>query len=100
MIKEQSTTTLLKVLLIILVIGVGGWLVWKIVANNQGTIDSQSNSSQGEHKNRFYFENKYKSSADKDKCLEEYYQAYPENKPENQKSSKIYLAPPCPGVPQ
>ncbi len=100
MIKEQSASTLLKILLIVLVIGVGGWLVWNIVANNQNAINNQSSSSQEARKDRFYFENKYKTSADKDKCLEEYYKMYPENKPENQKPNKIYLAPPCPGVPQ
>ena len=100
MIKQQTGANLLKILLILLILGTGGWLVWKIVDNNKQAFDNESSTKQTERKSRFYFENKYRSSIDKGKCLAEYYQQYPENKPENQKSNKIYLAPPCPGVPQ
>ncbi|MBI4032529.1 hypothetical protein HY374_02385 [Candidatus Berkelbacteria bacterium] len=35
-----------------------------------------------------------------DVCVENWYRQNPETRPENQKPGWIYLAPPCPGVPQ
>lgn len=51
-------------------------------------------------KSGLYFREKYPNEADKDKCLAEYYEAYPDSKPGNQRTDVISLAPPCPGVPQ
>jgi predicted negative regulator of RcsB-dependent stress response len=94
----------LLILVIVGIIGFVGWFVYHSKNATDSTYSSVDNtlSSQDSQtkKNGLYFRNKYQSISDKDKCLDEYYAMYPENKPDNQKPGYAYLAPPCPGVPQ
>lgn len=56
--------------------------------------------SHSQTKDSDYFRNKYQNSADTNTCVQEFYAAHPDARPENHKPNTIYLAPPCPGIPQ
>ncbi|MBX4190779.1 hypothetical protein KW794_01700 [Candidatus Saccharibacteria bacterium] len=101
-----STVEALLILVIIGLIGFTGWFVY----HSKGTADkaysasdntsSQQISQDKTKKSGLYFRNKYQNNSDQAACLDEYYATYPESKPENQKPGKVYLSPPCPGIPQ
>ncbi|HSW78967.1 MAG TPA: hypothetical protein VLF88_03075 [Candidatus Babeliales bacterium] len=93
------------VLSVVLVLGFAGWYVHNQRQNPHLTqskpVISQQQGQQTEpKKNGAYFRSKYKDSSQMQECLDEYYEVYPGAKPENQKPGVIYLAPPCPGIPQ
>jgi hypothetical protein len=91
--KKKLSKTKLAVIVLVLVtalsVSVGGWFV-------SGQIKTR-NAAQ---KDGTYFRDKYQNTADSDKCVKEYYDTYPEDKPQNHKPDSVYLAPPCPGIAQ
>lgn len=77
---------ILITLIILIIVGLIGILGWYLFIRKNTAINTPPTSSY--------------SRSGTDACVEKYYTENPESRPENHVKGKIYLAPPCPGIPQ